>query len=148
MNSKIADLIKRPYTRMLIPDPDGGFVGEVKELPGCLTQGETEKETLANLSEAMELWLEAAFKQGLAIPEPEIERRYSGKLLLRLPKSLHKKLADAAESDGVSINQWIVSALSERAGGQEIADFSMRKGTGSHKPYHLAERTSSYQKRR
>jgi antitoxin HicB len=142
MKSKIAELMKKPFGRLLIPDPDGGFVGEIKELPGCVTQGETEAETLANLNEAMELWLEAALKQRLPIPEPESQRAYSGKLLLRLPKSLHGKLADAAETDGVSINQWIVSVLSECVGAHTAAPAPIEKETGPHKPYHVAERSA------
>jgi len=132
MKSKITALMNRPYTRILIPEPDGGFVGEIKEFPGCLTQGETEKETLENLHEAMALWLEAALKQDLPIPEPESERRYSGKLLLRLPRSLHKKLANAAEADGVSINQWIVSVLAERIGVHATVSPANEKDTGPH----------------
>jgi len=148
MKSKIAELIKKPYIRMLIPDPEGGFVGEIKELPGCLTQGETEKETFANLSEAMELWLEAALKQGLSIPEPESMRVYSGKLLLRLPKSLHRKLADAADVDGVSINQWILGALAERLGGHVAAQASVNNRIARPpKPYHVAERPEHFKRR-
>jgi len=148
MKSKIAGLMKKPYTRMLIPDPDGGFVGEIKEFPGCLTQGETAKETLENLEEAMELWLEAALNQGLSIPEPESMRVYSGKLLLRLPKSLHQKLADAAEVDGVSINQWIVGALAEHMGGHVGAQASANKRIERpQKPYHVAKGPARYKHR-
>jgi predicted RNase H-like HicB family nuclease len=37
---------------------EGGFWAEVPALPGCVTQGETIAEVQANLSEAIQLWLE------------------------------------------------------------------------------------------
>ena len=52
------------------PDPDGGYVAEIKDLPGCLTQGETIEEMLQNINEARELWLETVYGLGLEIPLP------------------------------------------------------------------------------
>ena len=40
------------------------------------------------------------------------EHSHSGRLLLRMPKSLHAQLAARSDRDGVSLNQWIVAALS------------------------------------
>ncbi len=51
-------------------DPDGGYVAEIKDLPGCLAQGETIEETLKNLNEARELWLETVLELGRFIPLP------------------------------------------------------------------------------
>lgn len=46
------------------------------------------------------------------IPLPSSDNSYSGKLLVRMPKSLHRRLAETAEREGVSLNQYIVSLLS------------------------------------
>jgi predicted RNase H-like HicB family nuclease len=46
-------------TAIFRPDPAGGFVGFVEELPGANTQGETLEEARANLREAVALVLEA-----------------------------------------------------------------------------------------
>ncbi len=52
------------YPIVLHADPEGGFVAEIKDLPGCLAQGETIEETIKNINEARELWLETVFKLG------------------------------------------------------------------------------------
>jgi antitoxin HicB len=102
--------LKYPVT--FYPDPEGGYVAQIKDLPGCLTQGETLEETMANINEARELWIETAYEAGDDIPLPSNDDNYSGKLLLRMPKSLHRRLAETAENEGVSLNQYIVSLLS------------------------------------
>lgn len=103
------------YPVMLYPDPTGGYVAQIKDLPGCLTQGETLEETMVNINEARELWIETAYEAGDDIPLPSSDSTYSGKLLVRMPKSLHRHLAEAADSEGVSLNQYIVSLLSTAA---------------------------------
>ncbi|BCL37912.1 type II toxin-antitoxin system HicB family antitoxin [Nostoc sp. MS1] len=42
------------------PGEEGGYWAEVPALPGCITEGETIEEVLANLKDAIEGWLEAA----------------------------------------------------------------------------------------
>lgn len=101
------------YPVTLYPDPEGGYVAQIKDLPGCLTQGETLDETVANINEARELWIETAYESGDEIPLPSTEESYNGKLLLRMPKSLHRRLAEEAERENVSLNQYIVFLLSK-----------------------------------
>ncbi|MFN6462737.1 MAG: type II toxin-antitoxin system HicB family antitoxin [Nostoc sp. DedVER02] len=103
------------YPVTLYPEPEGGYVAQIKDLPGCLTQGETLEETVANLNEARELWIETAYEFGDDIPLPTSNHSYSGKILLRMPKSLHRRLAETSEQEGVSLNQYIVSLLSRVA---------------------------------
>lgn len=62
--------IRLPYHRVISGDDAEGYLGEVLELPGCLTAGETAAEALANLEEAMAGWIEAALKNSMTIPEP------------------------------------------------------------------------------
>ncbi len=64
---------------------------------------------MANIIEARELWIETAYEAGDDIPLPSKDETYSGKLLLRMPKSLHRRLALVAERENVSLNQCIVS---------------------------------------
>lgn len=103
-----------PYKLVIQKDPHGGFFAEVEELDGCMTQGETYDEAYNNLLEAMEGWLEVAIERNISIPEPEIETEYSGRFTVRIPKSLHKKLAQRARSENVSLNQYAIHLLSER----------------------------------
>jgi len=60
--------LKYPVTT--IPDETGGYVPEIKDLPGCFTQGETFEETYANMEEAKRLWLVVTYKDGNDISLP------------------------------------------------------------------------------
>lgn len=94
-----------PYSEIIEADPAGGYVGHIAELAGCVTQGETRAEVLAMLDDAKAAWLETALEENLTIPEPLAEEGFSGKFLLRIPKSLHRRLALTARREGVSLNQ-------------------------------------------
>jgi antitoxin HicB len=101
------------YPVTVYPEAEGGFVAEIKELPGCITQGETIEELMENINEARELWIETVYESGKRdIPLPVTQQDYSGKFLLRVPKSLHRRLAEQAEIEGISLNQYAVSLLS------------------------------------
>ncbi len=113
MNKSIEYYLSLPYTRELIPEDNGGWFVRIKELPNCMSQGETPEEAIRMIDDAMLGWLEVELKEGEPIPEPREDEDYSGKFNTRVPKSLHRKLVEIAEADGVSLNQWIVSALSE-----------------------------------
>ncbi len=102
------------YKVELYPD-DGAFVAEIPDLPGCITQGDTMEEAISFINEAKILWLKTAIDRGITIPEPRQLDGYSGKFLLRMPKSLHARLAGQATDEGVSLNQYVVSLLSGKA---------------------------------
>ncbi len=113
--------LKKPYARVLIPEPDGAFGAKILEFPGCIALGDTVEAALAMLEDVAWSWLEAALDKGRAIPEPMENIEFSGKLVVRLPKSLHKKASHAAERNGTSLNQFIVSSLAEQVGAQSVA---------------------------
>jgi antitoxin HicB len=54
----------------LSEDDGGGFVATVPDLPGCMSDGETPEEALANVREAIDVWIEAAHDMGHAVPRP------------------------------------------------------------------------------
>ncbi|MDX2241911.1 MAG: type II toxin-antitoxin system HicB family antitoxin [Leptolyngbyaceae cyanobacterium bins.302] len=59
------------YPITLYPDmEEGGYVAEIKDLPGCLTQGDTLEEAVENINEARELWIETTYESGREIPLP------------------------------------------------------------------------------
>ncbi|MFC4769953.1 toxin-antitoxin system HicB family antitoxin [Effusibacillus consociatus] len=93
---------------------------EVLELPGCLSQGEAIQEALEMIEDAKRAWLEVALEDGREIPEParDIEE-YSGKLNIRIPKSLHRILSEKAKEENVSLNQYINYQLSRGVGYQQ-----------------------------
>jgi antitoxin HicB len=94
--------LKYPIT--ITPDIEGGYVAEVKDLPGCFSQGETIEETYENIEDARRLWIGSAYEDGMTIPLPKTEKGYSGKFIIRVPKSL---------------NQYLVSTLSHVVGRNE-----------------------------
>jgi len=108
-----------PYTIELISDLEGGWFATIKELPGCMTQGETPEEALAMIRDAQAGWLSVALEDGDFIPEPRALDEYSGKFVVRMSRSLHRDLVQHAEAEGVSLNQYINIALA-RALGQPL----------------------------
>jgi len=112
----LADYLKRPYTRELLPNSDGTWFARIVELPGCMTEGSSRAEALDNLEDAMTAWLSTAIEDGEAIPEPANAASYSGKFMVRVPKSLHRDLARRANAEGVSLNALVTTSLAAVAG--------------------------------
>jgi antitoxin HicB len=103
-----------PYRLEIIPDPDeGGYVARYPELPGCITAGETMASAAENAADAKKAWLEAALEDCTEIPEPALLDDYSGQFKLRIPRSLHRSLAEHSKREGVSMNQYCVYLLSK-----------------------------------
>ena len=101
--------------RRLAEEEGGGWVGEIPLLPGCMSDGETVEELVANVNDAKKCWLETCLETGRPIPEPQ-EEAYSGQLRVRLPKSLHKTLTEKAREENTSLNQYIVYQLARSTG--------------------------------
>jgi antitoxin HicB len=113
---KIENILKKPYTRELVRNEDGSWFARIIEFPGCMTEGKTEIEALENLADAMAGWVEVHLEDGDPIPDPLNEGAYSGKFLVRIPKSLHRELAIRADIEGVSLNQYVSTGLAFMAG--------------------------------
>lgn len=109
-----------PFFIKTLPEEDGGgFFIEYPDLPGCFSDGETVEEAMHNGEDAVKSWVETAKEDGDAIPEPYSYRnfeKFSGKFQQRLPKSLHKELAERAQKEGVSINQLVTSYVARGLG--------------------------------
>ena len=100
------------YSLNIIADPEGGYVVEFPDLPGCLTQGDTLDEAVSMAEDARIGWIETEYNRNNGdIPMPSYPVEYSGKFNVRLPKSLHQALSESAEQDGVSLNQYVVMLL-------------------------------------
>lgn len=65
------------------------------------------------LNDAKKTWIEAALEYGTDMPEPSLIDNYSGQFKLRIPKSLHKELADHSKKEGISMNQYCLYLLSK-----------------------------------
>lgn len=103
-----------PYRIEIVKEQEeGGYVLHCPELSGCITCGETIQEGLEMLEDAKKCWFTACLEDGVTIPEPTRLEDYSGQFKLRLPKSLHKQLAQRSSEEGVSMNQYCVYLLSK-----------------------------------
>jgi len=102
-------------------DGDGPYyVARIVELQGCMIHGDTPEDALREIQGVKRDWIKTNLALGNKMPEPLRTRKYSGKVILRMPPSLHENLVKIAEIDGISFNQYMVSALSRHAGRDEI----------------------------
>lgn len=110
--NKLDHYLALNYHRRLYQDDECDWIVEIDDLPGCIADGKTPDEAIANSREAMRLWMESRVSSGLDIPEPSIAEDYSGRILLRMPKYIHRRLAIQAQQEGSSLNQYILSLIS------------------------------------
>jgi antitoxin HicB len=95
------------YRIVIEPDVTGGMTIYIPDLPGCISQGDNLEDAFKMIEDAKKAWIETALEDGADIPEPVNEDEFSGKFVVRVPKSLHKILSKQAKQEGVSLNQYI-----------------------------------------
>jgi predicted RNase H-like HicB family nuclease len=107
-----------PYPVTLVRDEtdEAEWVATIDALPGCNARGSSPDEALERVAVAVAAWVETAEREGKEVPEPKSVQSHSGRLLLRMPQTLHAELARAAERERVSLNQFITDALSGALG--------------------------------
>ena len=81
-----------------------------------MSEGDTAEEAIEMIRDAMRAWIEVSLEDGYPIPEPRPLEDYSGKFVVRVPRSLHRELVDEAQRQGVSLNQYINVALARSVG--------------------------------
>ena len=111
----VEDYMNLPYNYIVQPinDESGSyFYARVLELDGCQSTGETFEEAYENLKEAMRGWIKTKLEAGFDVPLPVGYDDFSGKFIVRIPKSLHYRLSVEAEQEGVSLNQYALYKLS------------------------------------
>jgi antitoxin HicB len=113
-----ADRVNVPYPVTLVRDDVDGveWIATIDALPECSARGATPDEALGRVSGEVTAWVEAAEREGKDVPEPKSLQSHSGRLLLRMPQTLHADLARAADRERVSLNQFITAALSGALG--------------------------------
>jgi antitoxin HicB len=114
------------YRISLIRSGEGSgasWLAEVDGLPDCSRRGATPEEAVQRAWAAVEE-IAGPAREGSGSEEPKAKAaaaQHSGKLLVRMPATLHDELARAAEAEGVSLNQLITgvlaSAVEWRSGG-------------------------------
>ena len=118
-----------PYAIELRQYEDGTWFARMPELPGCMTEADTLEEVMEMIRNAQRAWIEACLEDGTPIPEPQRAESYSGQFRIRVPRSLHRELAQLAEREGTSLNQIVVSVLSRAAGTPATSTRTRRRKT-------------------
>ena len=113
MMKTLNEYMELPYRMEIVEDKEeGGYVVSYPDLPGCITCGETVESAVANALDAKRTQIEAALEDGIEIHEPDSLEDYSGQFKLRIPRSLHRLLAEHSKREGISMNQYCVYLLS------------------------------------
>lgn len=114
MNKSLEYYMGLPYRVEVIKDTEeGGYALYCPELSGCMTCAGTLEDGFNLIEDAKRAWFAACLEDGIAIPEPARPEDYSGQFKLRIPKSLHMRLAQRSSEEGVSMNQYCVYLLSK-----------------------------------
>ena len=93
------------------------FEARVREFPDAIDYAEDREEAYELVIDTIEASLEVLQDRGKQPPEPvEPIDDYSGRITLRVPKALHCRLAEQAEHESISLNQYLVSLLAYHAG--------------------------------
>lgn len=102
-----------PYPIEVIQEDESTWFARIPDLPGCITEADTAEEVMAMIRDAQTVWIESSLELGRHIPEPMGISEYSGTFSVRIPRSLHRDAARAAEREGVSLNQFVNVALAK-----------------------------------
>lgn len=103
----------------------GGFLITFPDLPGCMSDGETEAEAVENGRDAFVAVVSALHDMGREIPAPSFSPDdatapgVSGKFVARVPRSIHAKLTSRAKAEGVSLNMLVLAFIAEGLGRRE-----------------------------
>ena len=101
-------------------DEDNGFIAAIHGIQGLSAFGQTREEALFELNIASGAYFKSLKKAGRQLPDEEKIIPYSGQIRLRMPKGLHADLSYRAKDEGVSLNTYIVTLLSERHMGKNL----------------------------
>ena len=140
LKKAVDEILSRPYEIDFEygAEPEDGVLAYVVEWPDCFAAGRDRTEALTVLERAMRELATYRLEHGLEIPQAA--SGFSGKVLLRMPKKLHRDAERNATRDGVSLNTWLTTAIARELGptkepagakgGGQIAEPKRRYRTG------------------
>jgi len=109
--------LEYPYTIEKLPkDEGGGWLITFPDLPGCMADGETIEEAVAEGNDAVKAYLHTCKECGDPIPEPGGASQPSGRFVLRMPVSTHLALQSRAKAEKVSLNTMALSLIERGLG--------------------------------
>lgn len=131
------------YKMIFYYDPeDKIYIVQFPELPGCIAHGETAEEALKNAYAVKDEWLKSALKDKWIIPEPSLPLETTGRITLRMPKSIHQRIIERAEEEDISQNQLILTYIAE---GLERANLKNSVAEILQKQTEIVESLNKYQ---
>ena len=117
MSTRKRNLDQYQFTvRPLSKEEGGGYLVEYPDIPGCMSDGETIEEAIANGREALRDCMDVFKESGRKLPKPSIE---AAQWRQRLPRTLYSKLKKHAEDEGVSINSLVTAMIAEAIGAKQ-----------------------------
>jgi predicted HicB family RNase H-like nuclease len=121
IKSQVEYYMKLPYTMTVqFQNEQGGYyVAGFQELPDLSMTGATPEEAIHELMVEAPEWFEFNIKSEHKIPPPAHRSKYSGRINFRMPKYLHETIVIIADREGVSNNQYLLSAVAKAAGEDE-----------------------------
>ncbi|NOQ47285.1 MAG: toxin-antitoxin system HicB family antitoxin [Desulfobulbaceae bacterium] len=101
-------------------DEDNCFVATIPEFPNLSAFGGTQEEAVGDAKVVLQMAIESLSEDGIAPPQPQKITSYSGQVRLRMPRSLHAKLASESKKDGVSLNTYMVTLLASKSTAEKV----------------------------
>lgn len=111
--TQILEFEKYPFRIEPLPvDEGGGYFVTFPDLPGCMADGASYEEAIADARDAFRVWMKAQTEEGRPIPLPNGEGT-PAKFVQRLPHSLHINLLRVSAAEGVSMNTLVTTYVAE-----------------------------------
>jgi predicted RNase H-like HicB family nuclease len=101
----------RYSVRVAWSEEDEAFIARCPEFRGVAADGETYRQAIEEFETVLGMAVELFEEDGRSLPEPRLDTSYSGNLSLRLGLDMHRRVAERAEVEGVSINSLLQTAI-------------------------------------
>lgn len=102
--------------RPLTPEEGAGYLITLPDLPGCMSDGATPEQAVANARDAFSGWIAAYRAEGWEVPRPFATTSLSGRFVQRVPRSVHGQLVLTAQRQGVSVNSLVLTLIARGLG--------------------------------
>jgi len=116
----VEEYLEKPYARVVVPQSDGKFRATILEFRGCEVYGGTAIDALEALEKVARDWLERRMANQQSIRRPlskgNDSDEYYGKMVVQIPKSLHRQIVHKAELEDSTPVQVVVDAVSKFLG--------------------------------
>ena len=102
------------YTyRVIWSEEDQEYVGLCTEFSSLSWLAETQEEALQGIRQLVADVIDDMTANNEDTPEPFSTRKFSGKFIVRVPPELHRRIAEEAAEEGVSLNRLVASRLAK-----------------------------------